>query len=224
MANQAPVITGDAPNPQLLDQSQPALLSLVGYAAVYYHWADGLAPFAVAGAQVVGELVSTPGFEWQELPLSQHTIKLTETPKDSRHGVSYQLKLQGDKAQAPANVLAALESMTRRPVVVALRQHDGQLRVVGSPEAPLTLLPTGTGQNPATRSGIDVLFTGLATHLAPFYTGTLLVAGANAGAVVATGSFRVLDGHGELRLVVPAGYDLVVQGPFKTELLLQSAG
>lgn len=207
---------------QRLDFAQVPLPGLVGYTAVYYHWADGLAPFAVAGGQVVGELVSAPGCEWQPLPLSQHTIKLTETPKESRHGETYQVKLQGERTQAPAHVLGAVATMARRPVALLVRQADGQLRLVGSPEEPLRLLPTGVGQHPGTRAGLDLLFTGLTTGLAPYYTGTLLVGGLGAAAP-ASGGVRVLDGHGQVLLNLPAsGYDLVIEGPFRTVLRLQA--
>lgn len=207
---------------QLLNLAQAPLPGLVGYTAVYYHWADGLAPFTVADGQVVGNLVSATGFEWQQLPLSQHTIKLTETPKESRHGETYQVKLQGERAQVPAPVLGAVATMTRRPVVVLVRQADGQLRLMGSPEEPLRLLPTSVGQHPGTRAGLDLLFSGLTTGLAPFYAGTLLVGGLSAAAP-ATGGVRVLDGHGQVLLNLPAsGYDLVIEGPFRTVLRLQA--
>lgn len=217
-----PTLETVAPQP-LLELSQAPLPGLVGYTAVYYHWADALVPFAVAGGQVVSNLASRPGYQWQQLPLSQHSIKLTETPKESRHGPVYQVKLQGERTQAPAAVLAAVAKMARRPVVALVRQADGQLRVVGSVEEPLRLLPTGQGQHPGVRAGLDLLFAGLATALAPFYSGALVVGGLNAAAPVATagGSVRVLDGHGQVRLVVPAGYDLVVEGPFRTDLRIQ---
>lgn len=205
-----------------LHLDQTPLTGLVGYTAVYYHWADGLAPFVVANGLVVGELVSRAGFEWQQLPLSQLTIKLTETPKESRHGELYQVKLQGERTQAPAHVLGAVAAMARRPVVLLVRQADGQLRVVGNPEEPLRLLPTGVGSSPAARAGLDLLFAGLATGLAPFYGGALVLGGASPAAPAPAGRIRVLDGRGQVRLTLPAsGYDLVVEGPFRTELRLQ---
>ena len=206
----------------LLDLSQAPLPGLVGYTQVYYHRADGLRPFAVAGGQVVGSLVSEPGFQWQELPLSPLTIKLTETAKDSRHGPSYQVKLQGERPQAVANVLGALDALARRPVVVLVRQVDGQLRVVGNGEEPLRLATTGQGQHPGTRAGLDVVLTGLTTQLAPFYTGALVTAGGGVAPNL-SGGIRVFNGRGELQLVVPAsGYDLVVEGPFRTDLRIQA--
>lgn len=204
-----------------LSLDQAPLPGLVGYTAVYYHWADGLAPFAVAGGLVVGDLVSQAGFAWQQLPLSPLTIKLTETPKESRHGETYQVKLQGERAQAPAHVLGAIAALARRPLVALVRQADGQLRLVGSPEEPLRLLPTGLGSTPAARAGLDLLLSGLTTGLAPFYGGALGLGGGSAGAP-ATGTLRVLDGRGNVRLTLPAsGYDLVIEGPFRTELRLQ---
>lgn len=205
----------------LLNQAQPPLAGLVGYAALYYIWADGLQPFAVAAGRVVGELTPKPGFHFQALPLSQATLKLTETPKESRHGETYQVKLQGERPQPAANVLDAVATMGRRPVVCVLRQHDGQLRVVGSPDEALQLRTTGQGQHPGTRAGLDLLFTGLTTRLAPYYTGPLLVAGQSVAAPLTVGAFRVLDSQGNVRLVVPAGYDLIVRGPFRVDLLLQ---
>ena len=211
----------DAPVLPVLNLAQEPLTTVVGYTAVYYHWADGLAPFRVAQGLVVGDLVSRPGFEWQQLPLTAHSIKLTETPKESRHGELYQVKLQGERTQAPAHVLGAIAAMARRPVVALVRQADGQLRLVGSPDEPLRLLPTGVGQHPGTRAGLDLLFSGLSTRLAPFYGGALVLGGVSAAAP-ATGSIRVLDGRGQVRLTLPAtGYDLVVEGPFRTELRLQ---
>ncbi|WP_201980385.1 hypothetical protein [Hymenobacter rubidus] len=223
MAQTTPNLPSVAAQP-LLELSQPALPGLVGYTAVYYHWADGLGPVAVAAGRVVGDLVSSAGFQWQELPLTQHTIKLTETSKESRHGSTYQVKLQGERPQAVANVLGSIDTLARRPLVLLVRQHDGQLRLVGSAEEPLRLLPTGTGQHPGTRAGLDVLFSGLTTRLAPFYTGALRVGGANAAATVgSTGSVRVLDGRGNVRAVVPAGYDVVIEGPFRTDVRVQPA-
>ncbi|MDB5268041.1 MAG: hypothetical protein JWP58_1081 [Hymenobacter sp.] len=225
MAQNTPNPTNDPIVAQpLLDLRQAPLPGLVGYTAVYYHWADALAPFTVAGGQVVGNLVSQAGYQWQQLPLSQNTIKLTETPKESRHGTTYQVKLQGERTQAPPAVLNAVATMARRPVVALVRQADGQLRMVGSVEEPLRLLAGGQGQHPGVRAGLDLLFTGLATALAPFYPGALLVGGLDAAAPVSAvhTTVRVLDGHGALRLVVPAGYDLVVEGPFRTDLRIQA--
>ncbi|WP_460503031.1 hypothetical protein, partial [Hymenobacter agri] len=100
----------------VLNLTQEPLTTVVGYTAVYYHWADGLAPFRVAQGLVVGDLASRPGFEWQQLPLTANSIKLTETAKESRHGELYQVKLLGERAQAPAHLLGAIAAMVRRPV------------------------------------------------------------------------------------------------------------
>ena len=209
-----------APAAAAPDLSQLRLRTLVGYAAVYYLWADGLPPFSVVAGQVVGTLTPLPGYAWQPVPLTPHTIKLTETAKDSRHGNLYQVKLVGERGQAAANVLDGLDALARRDLVLLVRQLDGQLRLVGSREEPLRLLTSAQGQHPGARAGLDLVFTGLATRLAPFYTGALVVGGASVAAPGAGGT-RVLDGHGELRLVVPGGYDLVIEGPFRTELRLQ---
>jgi hypothetical protein len=208
----------------LLDLGQQPLTSVVGYTALYYHWADGLLPWAVAGGQVVGDLASRPGFQWQLLPLSPHTLKLTETPKDSRHGTTYQVKLQGERPQPTPNVLAAMAALERRPLVALVRQADGQLRLVGTREAPLRLLPAGQGQHPGTRAGLDLLLSTLTDALAPFYAGALSVGGLDASAPVAPtggGHVRVLNGRDQLQLVAPAGYDLIIEGPFRVELRLR---
>jgi hypothetical protein len=224
-------VAQNTPNPNtsttaepLLTLTQAPLTSVVGYTALYYHWADGLRPWAVAGGLVVGDLASRPGFAWQALPLSPNTLKLTETPKDSRHGPSYQVKLQGERPQAAAHVLDAVATLARRPVVALVRQADGQLRLVGTLEAPLRLQSTGQGAHPGTRAGLDLLFSALTDALAPFYAGALVVEGTDAAAPVAGGSggaVRVLDGRNQLRLVVPAGYDLIIEGPFRTELSMK---
>jgi hypothetical protein len=221
VAQTAPFPTSSTAAEPRLDLSQPLLTALVGYAAVYWLWADGLPAFAVAGGRGVGDLSPRPGYEWQLLPLTPHTIKLTESPKDSRHGTTYQVKLTGERGQATANVLDAHETLGRRDVALLVRQLDGQLRLVGSREEPLRLLTGGQGQHPGARAGLELAFTGLTTQLAPFYPGTVAVAGAAVAAPVPTSSIRVLDGHGQLRLVVPAGYDLIIEGPFKTEVRLQ---
>jgi hypothetical protein len=208
----------------LLDVTQPALRTVVGYQALYWLWADCLSAYTVTNGTVVGNLVLRAGSQWQQLPLTPLTLKLTETPKDSRHGTTYQVKVQGDRPQAAANVLGALETMGRRDVVLMLRQLDGQLRLVGSREEALRLLPTGSGQNPATRSGIDVLFSGTTTRLAPFYAGSFVVGEIEVPAPEPETGIRVLDGHGTLRVVVPAGYDLIIQGPFRTDLQLVPRG
>lgn len=202
--------------------SQARLRTLVGYTAVYFLWADGLPAFGVAAGRVVGALTPLAGYSWQQLPLTPHTIKLTETQKESRQGNLYQVKLVGERGQAAANVLDAHDKLARRDLVLLVRQLDGQLRLVGSREEPLRLLITTQGQHPGARAGLDAAFTGLATRPAPFYTGALTVDGANVAAPVTTGSFRVLDGRGQLQLVVPAGYDLIVEGPFRTDLRLQA--
>ena len=222
MAQTTPNPTTSTAVEPLLDLSQAPLATVVGYTALYYHWADGLLPWAVAGGQVVGDLVAREGFQWQQLPLSPNTLKLTETPKDSRHGTSYQVKLQGERPQPTPAVLAAVATLERRPLVALVRQADGQLRLVGTLEAPLRLLPTGQGQHPGTRAGLDLLFSALTDALAPFYAGALRVGGTDATAPVASagGAVRVLDGRNQLRLVVPAGYDLIIEGPFRTELRL----
>ncbi|MBJ6109454.1 hypothetical protein JAO73_10545 [Hymenobacter sp. BT523] len=222
MAQTTPLSTG-ASTAQVLDLHQAPLTQVVGYTQVYYHWADGLRPFAVAGGRVVGNLESRPGFAWQLLPLTAHTIKFTESPKESRHGSLYQAKLQAERPQPAPNVLDGVAALERRPVVLLVRQADGQLRVVGSPEEPLRLLTGSQGQHPGTRAGLDVTLSGLTTGLAPFYAGALPVDGQDAGAVVPTGNIRVLDGQGRLLQVVPLGYDLIIEGPFRTDVRLQRA-
>jgi hypothetical protein len=221
-------VAQNTPNPTLparveplLSLHQAPLTSVVGYTALYYHWADGLQPWAVAGGLVVGDLVSQAGFQWQQLPLTPNTLKLTETPKDSRHGATYQVKLQGERPQAAAHVLDAVATLERRPVVALVRQADGQLRLVGTLEAPLRLLPGSQGAHPGTRAGLDLVFSTLTDALAPFYAGPLTVGGEDVSAPPAAGSggyVRVLDGRGRLRMMVQVGHDLVVEGPFRTEL------
>jgi hypothetical protein len=197
-----------ATSPELPALSQAPNPGLAGYVAAYYLPQADLAadPVLASPGLVAADLQLLPGAGWRALPHTPHTLKLEETPKTERGVTTYQVRATAQRPQPSPSVLASLASLDRRPL--------------GSREEYLLLSTTGEGQNPATKSGLELRFEGTATRRAPYYQGAVPVLGgpalpppAGAGSYV-----EIRDKKGNLLARVPAGTVVTVASGFRVVL------
>ncbi|MGI4873389.1 MAG: hypothetical protein ACRYFX_19700 [Janthinobacterium lividum] len=211
-----------AVSPVLPPLSQAPNQNLVGYVAAYYlPQADLLAdPVLSSPGLVAPDLSLATGAGWRPLPYTPHTLKFEETPKTERGTTTYQLRVTAQRPQPSAEVLAALSSLDRRPLLLLLVEAGGGRRLVGSAEEYVLLTTTGEGQNPASKSGVELRLEGSATRRAPYYTGAVPVLGGgkSLSAVSAAGYVRIQDAHGNLMASVPPGTVVTVKSRFKVVL------
>ena len=211
-----------ATSPDLPPLRQAPALGLAGYVAAYYlPQADLVAdPVLASPGLITTDLALLPDAGWLPLPYTLHTLKFEETPKLERGVTTYQLRVTAQRPQPSPDVLATLASLDRRPLLLILVEASGGRRLLGSREEYLLLSTTGEGQNPATRSGVELRFEGVAARRAPYYAGAVPVLGGKALAPPAGsgGYVEVVDAAGNLMLVVPAGRRLRVASNFKVVL------
>lgn len=213
----------DNPTP-LTPINQEPNLDLAGFLQLYYlPVEDLLADPVVMNGAIVGDLALRPGATWLELKLTQQTLKVAEVPKTDRHGTYYQVKVTGQRPQPTADVLGGFEALDPRPLVVLVRQANGQLRMLGTREAYLRLQAGTEGGGVAARAGLDVQLTGETPERGPYYAGVVPIPGGTAIIPIEAqvGSVRVLNFKGELMAIVPAGRDLVISSGFRVALSIQ---
>jgi hypothetical protein len=196
---------------------------LVGYVAAYYlPQEDLVADPVLAGPGLVAvDLQLHPGAGWRALPYTQGTLKLEETPKTERAITTYQVRATAQRPQANADILAALASLDRRPLLLLLLEANGGRRLIGSREEFVLLTTTGEGQNPASKSGVELRFEGAATQRAPYYLGSVPVLSGAAVPTLAsggTGYVEIRDRKGNLMARVAAGTVVTVTSSFKVTL------
>lgn len=204
-------LLNQAPNP-----------GLVGYVAAYYLPQDDLAadPVLASPGLVATDLQLLPGASWRALPFTPNTLKLEETPKLERGITTYQVRVTAQRPQANADILTALASLDRRPLLLLVVEATGGQRLIGSREEYVLLSTTGEGQNPATKSGLELRFEGAATQRAPYYLGGVPL---NTGAAVAPtgnagGYVEIRDKKGQLMARVAAGRTVTIASGFKVTL------
>ena len=215
-----------ADSPTLPPLSQAPNPGLAGYVAAYYlPQADLLADPVLASPGLVSkDLVLAPGAGWRPLLYTPNTLKLEETPKLDRGVTTYQVRATAQRPQPSPGVLTALAALDRRPLLLLLLESGGGRRLVGSTEEYVLLATTGEGQNPATRSGVELRLEGEASHRAPYYQGAVPVLGGPAlpapaaGGAGGSGYVRLFNKKGQLMAQVPAGTDVTVASPFRVVL------
>jgi hypothetical protein len=209
-----------ATSPDLSALHQAPALGLAGYVAAYYlPQADLAADLVLASPGLISaDLALLPGAGWLPLPYTPHTLKFEETPRLDRGVTTYQLRVTAQRPQPSPDVLATLASLDRRPLLLLLVEASGGRRLLGSREEYLLLSTTDEGQNPATRSGVELRFEGAASQRALYYTGAVPVLGGKALPPPAGGYVEVVDAAGNLMVVVPAGRQLRVASNFKVVL------
>jgi hypothetical protein len=210
-------------SPDLPPLNQAPNLNLVGYVAAYYlPQADLFTdPVLASPGLVSADLQLAPGAGWRQLPATQNTLKLEETPKLERGVTTYQVKVSAQRPQANDSILTALASLDRRPLLLLVVEATGRRRLLGSTEEYLLLSTTGEGQNPATRSGVELRLEGSAARRAPYYEGSVPVLSGAALAPIAggaTGYVEIRDRHGVLMARVSAGTTVTITSSFKVTL------
>lgn len=203
--------------------SQAPNLQLVGYVAAYYlPQADLLTdPVLASPGLVSADLVLAPGAGWRALPTTQHTLKFEETPKTASGVTTYQLRVSAQRPQPNESILTALASLDRRPLLLVLVEATGRRRLIGSTEEYVLLSTTGEGQNPATRSGVELRLEGSATQRAPYYQGRVPVLSGAAVSPTAEspgGYVEIRDRRGNLMARVPAGTIVTLTSGFRATL------
>ena len=215
-----------ATSPELPPLQQAPSAQLAGYVAAYYlPQADLLVdPVLASPGLVKADLQLLAGAGWRQLPYTQGTLKFEETPKLDRGVTTYQVRATAQRPQPSPEVLTVLAALDRRPLLLLLVEAGGGRRLVGSTEEYVLLATTGEGQNPATRSGVELRLEGEASHRAPYYQGAVPVLGGPAlpapaaGGAGGSGYVRIFDKKGQLMAQVPAGTDVTVASPFRVVL------
>lgn len=210
-------------SPDLPPISQAPNLDLVGYVAAYYlPQADLLSdPVLASPGLVATDLELAPGAGWRALPYTPNTLKLEETPKLERGVTTYQVRVSAQRPQANDSILTALASLDRRPLLLLLVEATGRRRLIGSTEEYVLLSTTGEGQNPATRSGVELRLEGTATRRAPYYEGSAPVLSGAALPPLAGGAggyVEIRDRKGKLMARVKAGTIVTITSSFKVTL------
>ncbi len=198
-------------------------LNLAGYVAAYYlPQADLLTdPVLASPGLIKTDLELVPGAGWRALPTTPNTLKLEETPKVAAGITTYQVRVSALRPQPNDSILTALASLDRRPLLLLLVEASGRRRLIGSLEEYLLLSTTVEGQNPATRSGVELRLEGSAVNRAPYYEGVVAVL---SGAAVppaaggASGYVEIRDRRGNLMARVPAGVTVTLTSSFKATL------
>lgn len=203
--------------------SQAPNLSLVGYVAAYYlPQADLLAdPELASPGLVSADLQLAPDAGWRQLPTTPHTLKLEETPKTTSGVTTYQVRVSALRPQPNESILTALAALDRRPLLLLVIEATGRRRLLGSSEEFVLLSTSGEGQNPATRSGVELRLEGSATRRAPYYEGRVpVLSGAPPpiSASAGTGYVNIFDRRGKLMARVKAGTDVTITSSFKVTL------
>lgn len=198
---------------------------LVGFVAAYYLPQEDLLqePLVVAGA-ITADLVLAAGAGWHALPYTQGTLKLDEQPTSGRGGTTYQVRVTAQRPQPDPGVLAVLESLDRRQLLLLLVETNGGRRLIGSREEFVQLLTSTEGQNPATKAGVELRLEGTTTRRAPYYTGALPVLGGTSlpPAPVGTGGYvDIRDAKGKLMARVAAGKTVTILSGFKVVLSIK---
>jgi hypothetical protein len=154
------------------------------------------------------------------LPYTPHTLKLEKTPKTERGVTTYQVRATAQRPQPSPDVLATLASLDRRPLLLLLVEANGRRRLVGSREECLLLSTSGEGQNPATKSGLELRFEGEVTRRAPYYQGAVpVLSGPALPAPAGVGGYvGIRDKQGGLMARVPAGTTVTIASGFRVVL------
>jgi hypothetical protein len=211
-----------ATSPDLPALSQAPNQGIVGYVAAYYLPQADLAadPVLASPGLVSADLKLLPGAGWRALPYTTNTLKLEETPKTERGVTTYQVRATAQRPQPSPDVLSAVASLDRRPLLLLLVEANGGRRLVGSREEYLLLSTTGEGQHPGTKSGLELRFEGAATRRAPYYQGAVPVLGGPALPPLAGagGYVEIRDKKGNLMARVPAGTVVTIASGFRVVL------
>jgi hypothetical protein len=210
-------------SPDLPPLSQAPNLDLVGYVAAYYlPQADLLTdPVLASPGLIAADLQLAPGAGWRALLYTPNTLKLEETPKTASGVTTYQVRVSAQRPQPNDSILTALASLDRRPLLLLLVEATGRRRLIGSTEEFLLLSTTGEGQNPATKSGVELRLEGSAVNRAPYYEGQVPVLSGAALPPIAGGAVgyvEIRDRKGKLMARVKAGTIVTITSSFKVTL------
>lgn len=210
-------------SPNLPALTQPPNPGLVGFVAAYYLPQEDLAAdVLVENGAVVGALVLAPDAGWRLLPYTPHTLKLDEQAKIDRSGSRYQVRVTAQRPQPDPLVLAVLDSLDKRRLLLLLVEAGGGRRLVGTREEYVQLLAGTEGQHPGVRAGVDLLFAGETTRLAPYYAGPVpVLSGGGLGTLPGGGYVRVFNRRGQLLATVPAGHDIIFTSGFRTPFIIR---
>lgn len=200
-------------------------LGLVGFVAAYYlPQEDLLQEPVVRDGAVVGDLVLAAGAGWHALPYTPHTLKLDEQPKPDRGGTTYQVRVTALRPQPDPAVLAVLDSLDRRRLLLLLVETNGGRRLIGSKEEYVQLLAGTEGQHPGTRAGVELRLEGTTTRRAPYYQGAVPVLGPGTAPGLPAGAggyVDIRDARGRLLARVAAGKMVTILSPFRVVLQIK---
>lgn len=200
--------------------------NLGGLQAIWYTPAASILGFPSRGPLAIEQLALRPGCFWYQLVSVRDSVKLTDSPKAmGRHGQAHVHKLVGALARHTPGLAAGLETMEGGRFVALVRDQNGAVQLVGSPECPLQWQDTFSSGSETQRNGYDWVLQGEALRRCRPYRGSWQVSsrGLDEGVVLqppgpgtgAEGSVELRTAGGRLLAVVPAGRSIVLNSGFK---------
>jgi hypothetical protein len=173
----------------------------------------------VHDGEVVGELQLVPDAAWRALPYITNTLKYEEPAKSSAQGTTYQVRVTAQRPQPSAGILAALAALDRRKLLLLLVEAGGGRRLIGSLEEYVLLLTNTEGQNPATKSGVELRFEGEMSRRAPYYSGAVpVLSGVIPPAPTGVGFVEIRDRADRLMARVKVGTIVTITSGFRVSL------
>ncbi|SHL87297.1 hypothetical protein [Hymenobacter psychrotolerans] len=195
--------------------------NLGGLEAAWYTPVSNLLHFPSRGPLAIDQLQLRPGAFWYQLVSVRGSVKLADNAKPfGRHGEGRTHKLTGALARHTPALAAGLETMEGGRFVALVRDLNGAVQLVGTPECPLQWQDSYASGSETQRNGYDWTLAGDALRRCRPYLGSWEVSahGLETGVVLqpgAGGTVQLRTAGGQLLATVPAGKSIVLRSGFK---------
>lgn len=204
----------------LRNLNQPIGNNLGGLEALFFVPADQVVSIPGSSDVLVStSVVLAGGATWYQLVAPIEQLRYLETPATDRHSNLWKVQLKGVAAKDTQGLAAGLAAMHNRRFVVLFRDANGNVKIVGSPAAPLKFTyGLDTGERRSNRNERAFAFSAELKVPSRFYQGAWAVSDLGLQyAQPSSGSgglILVKDTLGNLLTSVASGRTLVLNTDF----------